>query len=154
MSDFATFPAGRSAAWLEMDRLIPDYNARVDGPRVDKVVLIESSVGVSPGNIIQSNRWMIEGAATESKILSVIGNLDVTQPQAGLPGESRRSPRLRSGLASELVRAFSAVALRPCRTILWRPRASRLDMNASGRRSKMAHGRGFERLRRRSRTES
>jgi L-fuconolactonase len=81
MSDFATFPTGccGSVPWMEVDRLVPDYNARVGGPEVDKVVLIESSVGVPPDKIIQSNLWMLQTAAAESKILSVVGNLDVTQ---------------------------------------------------------------------------
>jgi hypothetical protein len=54
MNDFATFPTGccGSDPWMEMDRLIPDYHAR---PEVDKVVPIESSVGVPPDKIIQSN---------------------------------------------------------------------------------------------------
>jgi predicted TIM-barrel fold metal-dependent hydrolase len=81
MSDNATFPTGccGSVPWMEVDRLIPDYNARVGGPKVDKVVLIESSVGVPADKIIQSNVWMLQTAATEKKILSVIGNLDVTE---------------------------------------------------------------------------
>jgi predicted TIM-barrel fold metal-dependent hydrolase len=78
MSDAATFPAAGSP-WMELDRLVPDYDARVGGPKVDKVVLIESSVGVKAENIIQSNRWMLQTAAAEKKILSVVGNLDVTQ---------------------------------------------------------------------------
>src|SRR6266481_1354175 len=49
MSDSATFPTGccGSVPWMEVDRLVPDYNARVGGPEVDNVVLIESSVGVA-----------------------------------------------------------------------------------------------------------
>jgi L-fuconolactonase len=84
MNDFATFPTGccGSVPWMEMDRLVPDYNARVGGPKVDKLVLIESSVGVPPDRIIQSNLWMLQEATAESKILSVIGNLDVTQAPA------------------------------------------------------------------------
>jgi len=81
MSDFATFPAG-SVPWLAVDRLVPDYNARAGGREVDKLVLIESSVGVPPYKIIQSNLWMLQTAAAESKILSVVGNLDVKQPPA------------------------------------------------------------------------
>src|SRR5260370_32808529 len=68
---------------MEVDRLIPDYNARVGGPEVDKVVLIESSVGVPPDKLIQSNLWMLQTAAAEPKILSVVGNLDITQTPAG-----------------------------------------------------------------------
>ncbi len=84
MSDSATFPTGccGSVPWMELDRLIPDYDARVGGPKVDNVVLIESSVGVTPDKIIQSNLWMLQTAAAEKKILSVVGNLDVTQASA------------------------------------------------------------------------
>jgi L-fuconolactonase len=84
MSDFATFPTGccGSVPWMEVDRLVPDYNARVGGPKVDKLVLIESSVGVPPDKIIQSNLWMLQTAAAEAKILSVVGNLDVTETPA------------------------------------------------------------------------
>jgi predicted TIM-barrel fold metal-dependent hydrolase len=81
MSDFATFPPG-SVPWLGVDRLVPDYNARAGAHKVDKLVLIESSVGVPPDKIIQSNLWMLQTAAAESKILSVVGNLDVKQPPA------------------------------------------------------------------------
>jgi L-fuconolactonase len=65
-----------------VDRLVPDYNARAGDHNVDKLVLIESSVGVPPDKIIQSNLWMLQTAAAESKILSVVGNLDVKQPPA------------------------------------------------------------------------
>ena len=68
MSDFRhlSFPAG-SVPWLAVDRLVPDYNARAGGREVDKLVLIESSVGVPPDKIIQSNLWMLQTAAAESK---------------------------------------------------------------------------------------
>jgi hypothetical protein len=56
-----------------------DYDARVGGPAVDKLVLIESSVGVTPDKIVQSNLWMLQAAAADGKILSVVGNLDLTQ---------------------------------------------------------------------------
>jgi L-fuconolactonase len=79
MSDFATYPPG-SVPWLGVDRLVPDYNARAGAHKVDKLVLIESSVGVPTDKIIQSNLWMLETAAAESKILSVVGHLDVKQP--------------------------------------------------------------------------
>src|SRR5216683_1558760 len=84
MSDNATFPTGccGSVPWMEVDRLTPDYDARVGGPEVDKLVLIESSVGVTPDKIIQSNLWMLQTAAADGKILSVVGNLDVTQAPA------------------------------------------------------------------------
>src|SRR5882762_2526613 len=80
MSDNATFPTGccGSVPWMEVDRLTPDYDARVGGPKVDKVVLVESSVGVTPDKIMQSNLWMLQAAADDGKILSVVGNLDVT----------------------------------------------------------------------------
>src|SRR5260370_40081197 len=89
MSDSATFPTGccGSVPWMEVDRLIPDYNARVGGPEVDKVVLIESSVGVPADKIIQSNLWMLQTAGAEPKILSVVGNLDITQPPAGFASQ-------------------------------------------------------------------
>ena len=85
MSDNATFPTGccGSVPWMEVDRLPPDYDARVGGPKVNKLVLIESSVGVPPDKIIQSNLWMLQTAAAFEKILSVVGNLDVTQSPAG-----------------------------------------------------------------------
>src|SRR5260370_33754816 len=92
MSDDATFPTGccGSVPWMEVDRMPTDYDARVGGPRVDKVVLIESSVGLTPDKIIQSNLWMLQAAAADGKILSVVGNLDVTQEPFGfalqLPG--------------------------------------------------------------------
>src|SRR5258708_13693216 len=65
MSDNATFPTGcsGSAPWLEHDRVPPDYDARGGGPKVNKLVLIESSVGVPPDKIIQSNLWMRQTAA-------------------------------------------------------------------------------------------
>ena len=81
MNDNATFPTGccGSVPWMEVDRLTPDYDARVGGPEVDKLVLIESSVGVPADKIIQSNLWMLQTAAADGKILSVVGNLDITQ---------------------------------------------------------------------------
>src|SRR5438094_3012339 len=72
---------------MEVDRLPSDYDARVGGPKVDKVVLIESSVGVTADKIIQSNLWMLEAAATDGKILSVVGNLDITQAPATFAGQ-------------------------------------------------------------------
>src|SRR5262249_17014754 len=81
MNDSATFPTGccGSVPWMEVNRMPSDYDARVGGLRVDKLVLIESSVGVPPDKIIQSNLWMLQTAAAQDKILSVVGNLDVTQ---------------------------------------------------------------------------
>lgn len=85
MNDSATFPTGccGSVPWMEVNRMPRDYDARVGGPAVDKVVLIESSVGVTPDKIIQSNLWMLQAAAADGKILSVVGNLDVTQAPLG-----------------------------------------------------------------------
>src|SRR6266403_1935395 len=84
MSDNAIFPTGccGSVPWMEVDRMPADYDARMGGPKVDKVVLIESSVGVTADKIIQSNLWMLETAAADGKILSVVGNLDLTQAPA------------------------------------------------------------------------
>src|SRR5207253_4389012 len=84
MSDNATFPTGCCGAvpWMEVNRMPADYDARVGGPAVDKLVLIESSVGVTPDKIIQSNLWMLQAAAADGKILSVVGNLDITQAAA------------------------------------------------------------------------
>jgi predicted TIM-barrel fold metal-dependent hydrolase len=84
MSDNAAYPTGCCGAvpWLEVDRLLPDYNAHTGGAKVDQVVLIESSVGVPPAKLLQSNRWMLQAASSEPKILSVVGKLDLTQPPA------------------------------------------------------------------------
>src|SRR4029077_1360205 len=84
MSDDATFPTGccGSVPWMEVDRMPADYDARVGGPKVDRVVLIESSVGVTADKIIQSNLWMLQAAAADGKIMSVVGNLDITQAPA------------------------------------------------------------------------
>ena len=96
MSDFGTYPGDPtdgyftgtpiSVPWLQQDALIPNYIANWGGRRVNQVVLIESSVGVASANIIQSNLWMLNAAATDtngpdggSKILSVVGCLDTTQ---------------------------------------------------------------------------
>jgi L-fuconolactonase len=83
MSDAGTYPTIRSAPWMEVDRLIPDYNATAGGPKVTKVVLIESSVGVPADKLAQSNLWMLRTAEAEPKILSVMGKVDV-----GLPPDS------------------------------------------------------------------
>jgi predicted TIM-barrel fold metal-dependent hydrolase len=72
---------------MAVDRLIPDYDARVGGPRVDKVVLIESSVNVTPDKIVLSNQWMLQTAAAEGKILSVCGKLDPTLDPATFAGQ-------------------------------------------------------------------
>src|SRR6266481_5107987 len=84
MSDNATFPTGccGSVPWMEVDRMPSDYDARVGGPKVDKVVLIESSVGVTPDKIIQSNLWMLQAAAADGKILSVVGESEKKQAPA------------------------------------------------------------------------
>src|SRR5260370_15698614 len=84
MSESARFHSGCCGSFpgMEVDRLPADYDARVGGPKVDKLVLIESSVGVTPDKIIQSNLWMLQSAAADGKILSVVGNLDVAQAPA------------------------------------------------------------------------
>ena len=101
MSDFGTYPgtptdgfcctinAGNptgAVPWLQQDALMPDYQANWGGRRVNQVVVIESSVGVTPSNIMQSNLWMLDVAANDtngpdggSKILSVVGALDTTE---------------------------------------------------------------------------
>ncbi len=101
MSDFGTYPGdptdgfcctvsltnpSGAVPWLQQDALMPNYQANWGGRRVSQVVLIESSVGVMPSNIIQSNLWMLQAAASDtngpdggSKILSVVGCLDTTQ---------------------------------------------------------------------------
>jgi predicted TIM-barrel fold metal-dependent hydrolase len=101
MSDFGTYPGDPTDGfccsitpsnpsgvipWLQQDALIPNYLANWGGRRVSQVVLVESSVGVTPQHIIQSNRWMLDAAASDtngpdggSKILSVVGALDTTQ---------------------------------------------------------------------------
>jgi predicted TIM-barrel fold metal-dependent hydrolase len=82
----ASNPSG-AVPWLQQDALMPNYQANWGGRRVNQVVVIESSVGVTPANIIQSNLWMLDVAANDtngpdggSKILSVVGALDTTQP--------------------------------------------------------------------------
>lgn len=81
----AANPSG-AVPWLQQDALIPNYLANWGGRRVSQVVLIESSVGVTPSNIIQSNRWMLDTAENDtngpdgkSMILSVVGALDTTE---------------------------------------------------------------------------
>lgn len=56
-----------------------DYNALAGGRRIQKVVLIESSVATPPAKILQSNLWMIQAADGDPKILAVVGNLDTSQ---------------------------------------------------------------------------
>ena len=104
MFDFGTYPGDATdgfcctinasnptgvVPWLQRDALIPDYLANWGGRRVSQVVLVESSVGVTSSHIIQSNLWMLDAAADDtngpdgkSKILSVVGALDTTQPPA------------------------------------------------------------------------
>src|ERR1700683_1172511 len=101
MSDYGTYPGDPTdgfccsisasnptgaVPWLQQDALIPNYLANWGGRRVNQVVVIESSVGVTSANIIQSNLWMLNEAASDtngpdggSKILSVVGCLDTTQ---------------------------------------------------------------------------
>lgn len=104
MSDFGTYPGtptdgfcctinlgnpSGAVPWLQQDALIPNYLANWGGRRVTQVVLVESSVGVTPANIMQSNQWMLDVAASDtngpdggSKILSVVGALDTTEDPA------------------------------------------------------------------------
>jgi predicted TIM-barrel fold metal-dependent hydrolase len=104
VSDFGTYPGDTTdgfcctvnlanpsgvVPWLQQDALIPNYLANWGGRRVSQVVLVESSVGVTSSNIIQSNLWMLEAAANDtngpdggSKIMSVVGALDTTQDPA------------------------------------------------------------------------
>src|SRR5580700_9855051 len=104
MSDFGTYPGtptdgfcctinasnpSGAVPWLQQDALIPDYQASWGGRRVNQIVVIESSVGVTPANIMQSNLWMLQVAANDtngpdggSKILSVVGALDTTESTA------------------------------------------------------------------------
>jgi predicted TIM-barrel fold metal-dependent hydrolase len=101
VSDFGTYPGTVAdgfcctinasnpsgvVPWLQQDALIPNYHANWGGRRVSQVVVIESSVGVTPANIMQSNLWMLQVAANDtsgpdggSKILSVAGCLDTTE---------------------------------------------------------------------------
>src|ERR1700719_3744130 len=81
----ASNPTG-AVPWLQRDALIPDYQGNWGGRRVNQVVVVESSVGVTAPNIVQSNLWMLDVAANDtngpdggSKILSVVGALDTTQ---------------------------------------------------------------------------
>jgi predicted TIM-barrel fold metal-dependent hydrolase len=85
----ASNPTG-AVPWLQRDALMPDYQGNWGGRRVNQVVVIESSVGVTPANIIQSNLWMLQVAANDtngpdggSKILSVVGALDTTLEPLG-----------------------------------------------------------------------
>jgi predicted TIM-barrel fold metal-dependent hydrolase len=101
VSDFGTYPGtptdgfcctinannpSGAVPWLQQDALIPNYHANWGGRRVSQVVVIESSVGVTPANIMQSNNWMLQVAENDtsgpdggSKILSVVGALDTTE---------------------------------------------------------------------------
>jgi L-fuconolactonase len=104
VSDFGTYPGTVAdgfcctvnasnpsgvVPWLQQDALIPNYQANWGGRRVNQVVVVESSVGVTPANIMQSNLWMLDVAANDtngldgsSKILSVVGALDTTENPA------------------------------------------------------------------------
>jgi L-fuconolactonase len=81
LADDATFPTGccGEIPWLEKDALMADYNATPGGAKVGGIVLIESSVATPPEKIVASNQWMLEQAAADEKIISVVGKLDVTQ---------------------------------------------------------------------------
>jgi predicted TIM-barrel fold metal-dependent hydrolase len=81
----ASNPSG-AVPWLQQNALMSNYLANWGGRRVNQVVLIESSVGVTPTYIIQSNNWMLETAANDtngldgsSRILAVSGALDTTE---------------------------------------------------------------------------
>src|SRR5580700_9254658 len=81
----ASNPSG-AVPWLQQDALMPNYQSNWGGRRINQVVVVESSVGVTSANIIQSNLWMLQVAANDtngpdggSKILSVVGALDTTQ---------------------------------------------------------------------------
>ncbi len=81
----ASNPSG-VVPWLQRDALIPDYQGNWGGRRVNQVVIVESSVGVTATNIMQSNLWMLQVAANDtngpdggSKVLSVVGALDTTE---------------------------------------------------------------------------
>lgn len=45
---------------------------------VEQVVLVEASVGVPADKILESNRWMLETAAADRRVMSVVGKLDVS----------------------------------------------------------------------------
>jgi len=89
MSDDATFPSGccGEIPWLEVDALMSDYTATVGGQKVDQIVLIEASVATPPEKMILSNRWMLDTAAADEKILSVVGKLDPTQDTAAFAAQ-------------------------------------------------------------------
>lgn len=82
MSDDSNFPTGccGEIPWLEVDALMADYNRTIGGQRVDKIVVVESSGSTPPEKIIHSNRWMLDAAAADPKILSVVGKLNPSQP--------------------------------------------------------------------------
>ena len=104
MSDYGTYPGDPTDGfccsvtpanpsgiipWLQQDALMDNYLANWGGRRVSQVVLVTSSVGVTPAHVIQSNLWMLETAANDthgpngkSKILSVVGSLDTTEDPA------------------------------------------------------------------------
>ena len=109
MSDYGTYPGDPTdgfccsinpsnptgaVPWLQKDALIADYISNWGGRRVTQVVLVESSVGVTATNIVQSNLWMLGAAANDnngpdggSKILSVVGALDTTQDPTTFQGQ-------------------------------------------------------------------
>src|ERR1700730_10443471 len=60
----ASNPSG-AVPWLQKDAMIPDYLASWEVRRVNQIVVVESSVGVTPSNIMQSNLWMLQVAAND-----------------------------------------------------------------------------------------
>jgi L-fuconolactonase len=78
-------------------------------------VLIESSVGVTLDKIIQSNLWMLQTGAADEKILSVVGNLDVTQSplafglQVGLLAANKQFVGIRIGGGTYVPQSFSTL---------------------------------------------
>jgi predicted TIM-barrel fold metal-dependent hydrolase len=66
--------------WLIHDYLVADYEATPGGQRVDKVVLIESSL--NPSRTVQGNQWMLDLVAASNKLYSYVGNIDPTADES------------------------------------------------------------------------
>jgi len=81
-ADGADFPPrdGR-LPWLQRDCAMDDYRATGCGERVDGVVLVESSVGLSGEALMRSNRLMLEEAERDTAIVAVVGKLDLLDPE-------------------------------------------------------------------------
>ena len=84
MSDNATFPTGccGSVPWMEVNRMPADYDATPAGPAVDKLVLIESSVGVTPAPIVNRALELV----AEERLRGMVLN----GAQSAVPGWLRR----------------------------------------------------------------